>query len=236
MSNLIITIIAIVIAAVVAIAALWYGGGAFTGGNARQNAIMLLQQTEQVRSALTMYASDHNGMDFGDSNLTEMNIAQAGTYLSLGKSWQTSYIPILQAKPSTYDDGAQVCFGGSNYPYYYAITRTHCVTPEGFNLINYTVYTYTDSACSSSAGLPANYWYTTASAKDSIILMCAAINQILGLPAGVTNGATGVPRVAPGGNSQYCSSGGVNYISGTYNFCYIAQYSPPMIFFSSTVH
>ena len=61
MANLIITVISIALVAVAALMGAYYGGSAFMEGQAKANANSLVQGAEQIKGALTMYATNHSG-------------------------------------------------------------------------------------------------------------------------------------------------------------------------------
>ena len=212
MSNLIITIISIALAAVVAIAAIWYGGSAFAGSNAKTQAVTLIEQTKQVKAALTMYSLDNGGAGFND--FSELTVAQLGTYFGLGAQ---QFIPVLQTQPpagSGTGNGVEACSATVG------IIRTHCATTDGKNLIAYKIMSNTaNSGCTTGS----NTDYTlAASAQDSMGQICLAINQIIGAtPSGSTISASGIPTVT--GTLTSCGSVGNAYLLGQYNYCYVLQ-------------
>lgn len=61
MFALIISIIAIALVVALAGATLYYGGDAFTQGNARSTAAALVNQGQQISGAWTVYEADHGG-------------------------------------------------------------------------------------------------------------------------------------------------------------------------------
>ncbi len=61
MSNLIITIIAIILVAVAAIMAVWYGGNTYASANTKSYAVMIKTQADLIYAAWQSYALDHNG-------------------------------------------------------------------------------------------------------------------------------------------------------------------------------
>ena len=75
MFSLIITIISIALVAALAIATIYYGGSAFTQGNAKSSASTLTAQAQQIMGAVTLYRNDGN-------NTTGLAVADlAPTYL-----------------------------------------------------------------------------------------------------------------------------------------------------------
>ena len=61
MSNLLITVIAIALAAVAAIMAIFYGGTSFTQAQAQAQANRLIEDAHQISIAWLSYANDHGG-------------------------------------------------------------------------------------------------------------------------------------------------------------------------------
>ena len=61
MFALIISIIAIALVVALAGATLYYGGDAFTQGNARSTAAALVNQGQQIAGAWTLFEADHGG-------------------------------------------------------------------------------------------------------------------------------------------------------------------------------
>lgn len=61
MFSLIITIISIVLVAALALATIYYGGSAFTGGSAKAAASTVVSQAQQISGAITLSQNDNGG-------------------------------------------------------------------------------------------------------------------------------------------------------------------------------
>jgi len=78
MSNLLITIIAIALVAIAALAAIFYGGGAFNEGQNKAKAVTLINQREQIKAASSLYQARQGGVPV--SSIEEL---KAQNYLSV---------------------------------------------------------------------------------------------------------------------------------------------------------
>lgn len=102
MFSLVITTLSIALAAAVAVAALYFGGAAFTNAGPKAKAAQLTAETEQLRTAIQMYVVDHGKLPTKLDDLTDN-----GTYLrSPPDNWRsTSQFFTNEA----YDVGRDTC-------------------------------------------------------------------------------------------------------------------------------
>jgi len=92
MSNLVITIISIALAAIIAIMGMWYGGSAFTNSSANAQATTMIVQADQIANAIRLWSSDNGGaQDLAGSrgNQCRLNSGPLGTALINGKYLQS---------------------------------------------------------------------------------------------------------------------------------------------------
>lgn len=61
MFSLIITIIAVALVALLAVASIYYGGDVFTSGSDRSEAARFVNEAQQISSAISLYKADNNG-------------------------------------------------------------------------------------------------------------------------------------------------------------------------------
>lgn len=91
MFSLVITIIAIVLVAALALATLYYGGDAFKNGNVQAVAARVLNEGQQLAGAIEMYKSDNNGTAPTDLNQLVSNSSGMEYLKALPKS--TTWTP-----------------------------------------------------------------------------------------------------------------------------------------------
>lgn len=80
MFQLIIAILSIALIATLAIASVYYGGGAFTSASANAGAATLIAQAQQISAADTLYQSQHAGQHptVGSDNTVVITLVDAG--------------------------------------------------------------------------------------------------------------------------------------------------------------
>lgn len=82
MFQLIVSIIAIALVAVLAAASVFYGGDAFTSGTAKANASATINTAQQVAAAWTLYRTDTGGVDPTLGALAAANPLVAQKYIA----------------------------------------------------------------------------------------------------------------------------------------------------------
>lgn len=158
MFQLIISILAILLAVALAGIAVFYGSEAFTGGKAKADATTIINQASQIESAMTLYNSQNKGqLDVGgrtgynpvdDSNggLFTYLTAEGNDYLKQepdgnGGVWELRCVDSANQAAFEGDDNPATCG-----PEGVALTLNG-VEPEQCNLINVLLgYEYTTTA------------------------------------------------------------------------------------------
>ena len=119
MFALIISIIAIALVVALAGATLYYGGDAFTQGNARSTAAALVNQGQQIAGAWTLFEADHGGAspaaltDLTDTNNGNVSYLAAIPTAPVGAwSLNGSTIEVATANAIT----TEVCNAVGNLP------------------------------------------------------------------------------------------------------------------------
>lgn len=110
MANLIITIIAIALVAVMAIIGIFYGGAAFTNSSSKAKANTLISHAQQIRTALIAWSVDNGG---------SQALPETGT--TLNTSWNNGGPSFLVP---AYIQGIPVKVGSGN-PYLAPATRSN---------------------------------------------------------------------------------------------------------------
>jgi len=163
MSNLIITIISIGLVAVVALMAVWYGGGAFTNASANAQANTMIAQADQI-GAIRLWSSDNGGVqDLAGSrgNQCRLNSGPLATALINGR--------YLQSIPGQ-DFHSSLCNSTPMAPGTWTIS-------EGDGDCNATPFKILIAAFGNNASLQSACGFPTTDYRS----VCNAINKIQGV-------------------------------------------------------
>jgi len=203
-SNLIITIISIALIAVIAIAGIYYGGTALTQSQGKIYASTLMAQSRQLMAINTQYMLDHGFStfnDFGpDAPVVDNYLQGRMPILSLDVESQGisgAASPTLNSAGTRHHmtcNGASGQFSDALNGYQVQGSRANG-NIFGANVILYAFGAPPSSAC----GIVGAQDFAPASMTNHpLVQMCAALNAMTTLPAGLTYSASGLPE-APGG-------------------------------------
>ncbi len=218
MSNLIITILGIALAAITVIFGLSYVSDNFTANQNKIRANILIEQSRQLMAANLSYMVDNGKSSFSDFGPDMTAIAQ----------YTSGRVPLL-VFPALGNGGSalgagmqrhETCQNSStvtsldNYPV--TIARTNCRI-NGKDSILYWVVPK-DTSC----GLSHLDLSSVANINHPLVQMCLEINKRTVLPAGLTYSPTGIPYGT--GSAQTCpANNAVEYFDGAgQNYCYIS--------------
>lgn len=218
MTNLIVTLLSIALVAVAAIMATYYGGEYLNIATPQARANILLNEIHQIHSAATLYGQDNGVNTFGvDFN---MNTISQSPYIP-------TRIPILGRPPPTpfsyIDQRCNQSIDNQSVRFSRGICQIN-----GVNVVN--LYMTDIPTGSGSCNVFNAFASDASSANLPIVEIAKAINEKMGLPAGLSYAASGLPYAADG-STGYCqvTSSMINTYAGQYmtgsnkfNYCYLA--------------
>lgn len=224
MANLIVTILSIALVAVLALAAIFYGGDMFYQGRVRGKVAAMYAQNSQLFAMGQQYLVNHNYTSFKSCGGSTGGMCASGASFAdddfVLEHYATSRIPVMNyavdwnlygsmSYRQYTSSGVWSFFGADEAPSGGGTYRAPC-TVDGKNVIIYNFYANS-----------ANFY--TASANDPIVKICNEVNKNVTFPPGTTFAANGIP-LAVGNmvNSIGCGGSYIYYFDGSgKNYCYL---------------
>jgi hypothetical protein len=129
MFSLIITIVAVVLVAVLALATVYFGGSAFREGHAQATAATLVNESQQLRAAFDVYLAQQGSLPTGTSDQISAQLVASQTLKALPTANWTfeSGSAVVKGLPDS------VCIAMNKKLGYNSETVPSCVEVDGNN-------------------------------------------------------------------------------------------------------
>lgn len=222
MSNLIITILGIALAAIITILGITYLSDNFSANNAQMRASLLKEQAQQYWQLTNQYMLDNGLSSFND--VTPGNLFTS--------KMMPTVIPMVTL-PAISSSGSantaqwyHTC--GRQLDGYDVNFHRYSCRMYGRDVIVYRFYQFSSGSCWSLTG----DLRLASSATHPVVQMCLKVNAKAELPPGLTYTASGLPLQSTSGTIS-CSGGQTVEDPGQarLNYCYITSGSPQAVMY-----
>lgn len=228
MTNLLITILSIALTGMISVMVIYYGNSSYQYWTDQSRATTLIQQSKQLYSLANQYMLDKALGSYADFNISSMYnssgyfsgippIITLPPFPNTGNNSTATFIQNFKSDLSTGADFDE----GKGY-----VNRTTC-NLNGTNIIFYRFF-INDPV--TGGWTTTNGFWNSARTSHPVIRMCQALNTLVGLPAGLSYAASGIPY-APSDStlSTACSGSGVTQSDGVapgttsvFNYCFLS--------------
>lgn len=223
MTNLIVTIISIALAAIAILMVSFIANDVMINGTNQSRMNMFLEENRQIYAAATQYITENGLSSFSGVTFTQL---YQGKYLG-------STVPIMGVAVKSSGTADATCQGttspGVVDGYEALYTRSMCQI-NGVNVVNN--YFRMNTPFNNNCLLQNNTFTNASAAAHPIVKMCLQINAKANLPSGLTYAASGLPYPPDGANANCDGGGNTRYFNGTNKFGYCYIYNGDRIVFT----